>query len=169
MTQVLKPREMCAWSTPRCGCYVVVCLFTPIISDPVKIEPVTYVGKKSLQTHSGKKLPFSCLCAWTTNIITFLSISHFFNIFHSSWLCIHNCICICTWYTAVCNANALFICANHFFGGDRPKTSMFTFYSVFEFAFIFAYEWNLPLFVSVLQARTFIFVLQIKTLSSTLS
>ena len=59
---VLKPREMCAWSTPRCGCYVVVCLFTLVISDPVKIEPVTYVGKKSLQTHSGKKLPFSCLC-----------------------------------------------------------------------------------------------------------
>ena len=62
VTQVLKPREMCAWSTPRCGCYVVVCLFTLVISDPVKIEPVTYVGKKSLQTHSGKKLPFSCLC-----------------------------------------------------------------------------------------------------------
>ena len=35
--------------------------------------------------------------------------------------------------------NALFICANQFFRGDRPKTSMFTFYSVFEFAFVFAY------------------------------
>ena len=46
---------------------------------------------------------------------------------------------------------------------------MFTFYSVFEIAFVFAYEWNVPLFVSVLQTRTFIFVLQIKTLSSTLS
>ena len=49
VTQVLKPREMCAWSTPRCGCYVVVCLFTPSISDLVKIEPVTYVGKKSFR------------------------------------------------------------------------------------------------------------------------
>ena len=46
---------------------------------------------------------------------------------------------------------------------------MLNFYSVFEFAFVFAYEWNLPLFVSVLQTRTFKFVLQIKTLSSTLS
>ena len=46
---------------------------------------------------------------------------------------------------------------------------MLNFYSVFEFAFVFAYEWNLPLFVSVLQTRIFIFVLQIKTLSSTLS
>ena len=59
VTQVLKPREMCAWSTPHCGCYVVVCVFTPIISDPVKIELVTYVGKKNHYKHiQGKNYHF---------------------------------------------------------------------------------------------------------------